>query len=248
MGCDFSDVRTTSVFQKFTTQKDGLDVYLYRSYDHIFFQELALYCPLCKNKFPEKVMNEIKSFNRKGIISFKFELGRLEQQYKDSGKIREQFEKSIKEEEKYLKTIYYKYKCDKTGQEIYLWLYPEGYTYYTFEKYISSDSSIDLSLRDLNYINYRDNYANREKITSDGYYKGKKLCGRVMVVDSYEDFKVQVVTSYPYPDLRVQKVNYIPSQIGQWLFVESNPDFKIRYVDSYPDFKIEFVDYNPGVF
>ena len=82
-------------------------------------------------------------------------------------------------------------------------------------------------------------------IPSNGYFKGKKLCGKVMVVDIYPDFKVQVVNYLP--DLRVEKVNHFTDTIGQWQFVDRFPDFTIQYVDSFPDFKIQFVDNNPGV-
>ena len=51
------------------------------------------------------------------------------------------------------------------------------------------------------------------KISKDGYFKGKKLYGKVQVVNSFPDIKVQVVNSFP--DLKVQKVNSFPNKIGK---------------------------------
>ena len=75
-------------------------------------------------------------------------------------------------------------------------------------------------------------------ISSDGYFKGKKLYGKVMVVDHFPDFKVQVV--YSFPDLKVENVSSFPNKNGQWEFVDHFPDFTIEYVDNFPDFTIQF--------
>lgn len=75
--------------------------------------------------------------------------------------------------------------------------------------------------------------------------KGKRLYGKVKVVDSFPDLKVQVVQSFP--DLKVQKVSSFPDQCGKWQFVESFPDFTIQYVESFPDLKIQYVSSFPGV-
>ena len=82
-------------------------------------------------------------------------------------------------------------------------------------------------------------------ISSDGYFKGIKLCGRVKVVDSFADIKVQIVDSFP--DLKVKKVSAFADDIGEWQFVDSFPDFTIQFVDSFPDIKIKFVDAFPGL-
>ena len=71
-------------------------------------------------------------------------------------------------------------------------------------------------------------------ITKDGYFRGKRLCG-----------KVKVVTSFP--DLKVKAVNSFADDPGEWEFVENFPDFTIEYVENFPDFKIEFVNSFPGV-
>jgi hypothetical protein len=255
MGCDFIDEltrnKTPQEFGKYPIPKDGLDVYRFHSYHYIFFQkEIILHCPLCNNAFPENEMKKIKSLKRKDVWDFKFvcrtDAGKTEE---DCRKTIKKFENMVAEEDNYLKTLYYKHKCDKTNQEIYLWFSPDEYGL-TFKKYILKDSSINLCLRDLrkkidtNIASIDDGSASG-KITKDGYYKGKKLCGKVQVVDSFPDFKVQVVTSFP--DLKVEKVDSFPDEIGKWEFVDSFPDFTIQFVDSFPDFTIQFVDSFPGV-
>ena len=82
-------------------------------------------------------------------------------------------------------------------------------------------------------------------ISSDGYYKGIKLCGRVKVVDNFPDIKIQTVNVFP--DLRVHVVSSLPNNIGEWQFVDSGEDFTIQFVDNFPDIKIQFVDNFPGV-
>lgn len=260
MGCDFIDemVGTNKIkqFCKFSVPKDGLDVYCFQSFDQIFFESNKFVCPLCNNKLPENEVKNIKSLKRNDVDSFKFvcqyKAGETISDYKDKLK---DYENMINGEENFLKTLYYKHKCIKTNQEIYLWLYTGNG--FTFRKYIEKDHNINLNLRDIKYkinknekktrnANYN-NYNNYDdgKITKEGYFRGKKLCGKVQVVDAFPDFKVQVVDSFP--DLKVQKVDCFPDEIGKWQFVDVFPDFKIQYVDAFPDFKIQFVDVFPGV-
>ena len=82
-------------------------------------------------------------------------------------------------------------------------------------------------------------------ISSDGYFKGIKLCGRVKVVTAFPDIKVQVVDAFA--DLKVKKVSAFPDDIGEWQFVDTFPDFTIQFVDAFPDIKIKFVDAFPGL-
>src|ERR1700749_3587030 len=63
--------------------------------------------------------------------------------------------------------------------------------------------------------------------------KGKKLYG-----------KVQVVTSFP--DLKVQVVEAFPDKCGQWQMVTAFPDVKVQFVESFPDVKIQYVNAFPG--
>jgi hypothetical protein len=85
------------------------------------------------------------------------------------------------------------------------------------------------------------------------YLYGTLLAGKVQVVttpfgsptDSVPTFKVQRVTAFP--DLKVQEVRNFPTNCGQWQYVNSSPDFKVRFVRSFPDFKVQFVRSFPGV-
>ena len=83
------------------------------------------------------------------------------------------------------------------------------------------------------------------KIGSSCTFKGKKMWGKVKIVNSFPDFKVKVVSSFP--DLKVKKVTSFPDKCGKWKFVNSFPDFKIQIVNSFPDFKIKYVSSFPGV-
>ncbi len=76
-------------------------------------------------------------------------------------------------------------------------------------------------------------------------YKGKKLYGKILVVDSFPDLKIKETTSFP--DLNVQLVNSFPNNCGQWELVESFPDLKVKYVSSFPDITIKFVTSFPGL-
>lgn len=71
-----------------------------------------------------------------------------------------------------------------------------------------------------------------------------KLHGKVKFVDSFPDYKIKVVTSFP--DLKVKKVTSFPDDSGEWMIVDSFPDFTVQVVDSFPDFTIEYVDSFPG--
>lgn len=86
-------------------------------------------------------------------------------------------------------------------------------------------------------------------VTSDGFFRGIRLAGRVQVVSSHEDFRVRVVSSHE--DLRVRQVEHTGSSssfaVGEWRFVDSHPDFTIRIVEDHPDFTIRYVDSHPGV-
>ena len=78
----------------------------------------------------------------------------------------------------------------------------------------------------------------------DCYFKGRRLYGRVQIVDSFPDLKVQIVTSFP--DLKVKTVENTPSRCGEWKMVDNFPDLKIQIVNSFPDIKVQFVQAFPG--
>lgn len=83
------------------------------------------------------------------------------------------------------------------------------------------------------------------KIGKNCTFKGKKLYGKVQVVDAFPDFRVSVVSAFP--DLKVQRVDAFASSCGRWQFVDAFPDFKIQFVDAFSDFDIQYVDAFPGV-
>jgi len=85
----------------------------------------------------------------------------------------------------------------------------------------------------------------KEGIAADCTFKGKKLYGKVKIVDSFPDLKVKVVTSFA--DLKVKKVSSLANKCGKWKLVESFPDLKIKLVTSFPDLKIKYVDAFPGL-
>jgi hypothetical protein len=82
------------------------------------------------------------------------------------------------------------------------------------------------------------------KVGSDCSFKGKKLYGKVKVVQHFADFKVKVVEHFQ--DLSVQTVEHFPDSCGKWQFVEHFPDFTITYVEHFPDFTIKKVQHFPG--
>ena len=95
--------------------------------------------------------------------------------------------------------------------------------------------------------------AHEGKFGSNCYYYGKLLAGKVQVVttslgrtsDRIPTYKVQIVSAFP--DLKVQVVDSFPNKCGQWKFVNSFPDFKVRFVTSFPDFKVKWVNAFPGL-
>ncbi len=84
-----------------------------------------------------------------------------------------------------------------------------------------------------------------DTISANCTLNGIPLYGKVKVVDSFPDFKVQRVDHFA--DLKVQWVNSFPSSCGKWQRVEHFPDFTIQFVDHFPDFKIQEVSSFPGV-
>ncbi len=83
------------------------------------------------------------------------------------------------------------------------------------------------------------------KINPDCRFQGKKLFGKVKIVESFPDLKVKVVSSFP--DLKVKWVQSFPERCGLWQPEESFPDLKIQFVENFPDLKVMFVDSFPGL-
>jgi hypothetical protein len=76
-------------------------------------------------------------------------------------------------------------------------------------------------------------------------FNGKKLYGKIQVVDAFPDIKVQVVDAFP--DVKVQEVNAFPDKCGMWQMVKAFPDTKVQYVTAFPDVKVQYVKAFPGV-
>lgn len=76
-------------------------------------------------------------------------------------------------------------------------------------------------------------------------YKGKKLYGRVQIVENFPDIKVKIVSDFP--NLQVKQVTAFASRCGEWQIVESFPDIRVQIVDAFPDIQIRFVDAFPGL-
>ena len=88
-----------------------------------------------------------------------------------------------------------------------------------------------------------DSFRNPTFNKDDCTCEGKKLYGKVKVVNSGADFKVQVVDTWE--DLDVKIVTEWADSCGEWKFVDEKSswyDFTIEYVSSYPDFKVKFVN------
>ena len=243
-------------------KKDGLDVYEYINKNDTFkFLSHGTYfiCPYCNQKFSETVMKELEKVKFYGYYSNvpKY-LDAINSREINIFDTLESLAKIIEREKSFIENPFYKFKCIPNNKEYYIKLYM--FPYDDLDKYLKDkryhynvwrkDESIKQTLIDIRRMRkYEginlDRACVSKKITKDGYFNGKKLCGRVKVVESWADFKVEVVTGWS--DLRVKKVDDSPTNIGEWQFVDSWPDFTIEYVSSYADFKIKFVDYSPGV-
>jgi hypothetical protein len=76
-------------------------------------------------------------------------------------------------------------------------------------------------------------------------FNGKKLYGKVKVVNSGEDFKVRIVENSE--DISIISTDKDPSKCGQWKFVEYSEDFKVRFVTNGEDFKIRYTTGEPKI-
>ncbi len=83
------------------------------------------------------------------------------------------------------------------------------------------------------------------KVDKSCTFGGKKLRGKVKVVEHFPDFKVKAVEHFP--DLKVKFVQNFPDSCGEWQLVEHFPDFTIKYVEHFPDFTIKKVEHFPGL-
>lgn len=77
-------------------------------------------------------------------------------------------------------------------------------------------------------------------------FNGKKLYGKIQLVEypSEADVKVKIVNSFP--DLRVQFVESFANKCGEWQIVENNADLKVYIAENFADIKIQPVSSFPG--
>ena len=113
-----------------------------------------------------------------------------------------------------------------------------------------ADLSVDYASAINNVINgviqnNIDNGLNSSSKLANCMFNGKRLFGRVQLVNSFADLTAQVVTSFS--DLRVQEVSSFPNSCGQWQLVNSFPDITIQIVNSFPDITIQIVNSFPGL-
>ena len=237
------------------------------------YQTDIFYCPICNQQFtPVEVTNlraqKIKGYRRcayayRGLVNFSKEIDIFDKL--------EEYGKQIDAEKNYVENLLYKYKCTRNNTEIYIKIYEyyeepnlddSRFLYDNWKnnpemkqqlleyrkRYINILTKIEEEeeKRKKKKYNYSGSGNNGNgKISSDGYFRGIRLCGKVKVVSNAADFKVEVVNNWA--DLKVKKVSHSPSYIGEWEFVDNFEDFKIEYVNNWADFKIEFVDSFPGV-
>ncbi|HPQ69437.1 MAG TPA: hypothetical protein PKW95_09920 [bacterium] len=84
-----------------------------------------------------------------------------------------------------------------------------------------------------------------KKVSDDCTFNGKKMYGKVQIVEHFPDIKIQIVEHFP--DLKVKTVEHFPDSCGKWQFVENFPDFKVQIVEHFPDLKVQYVNDFPGL-
>ncbi len=86
---------------------------------------------------------------------------------------------------------------------------------------------------------------NANPISKDCTYKGKKIFGKVKIVEWGQNFQVKTFTWGA--DIHVKVTNGVQRNCGEWQFVEWGEDFSIKIVDYGQDFSIQYVTYSPGL-
>ncbi len=84
-----------------------------------------------------------------------------------------------------------------------------------------------------------------KNIDSDCTYNGIKLYGKVKIVTSFPDIKVQKVNAFQ--NLSVQMVDVFPDVCGKWQIVDTFSDFTVQFVNAFPDITIKEVTAFPGI-
>ncbi|SNR13828.1 hypothetical protein [Tenacibaculum jejuense] len=86
------------------------------------------------------------------------------------------------------------------------------------------------------------------KIQSDiCRFDGKKLYGKIRLVEyaSQADIKVKIVNSFP--DLKVKFVENFANDCGEWQIVEHGEDLRVFISENFADLKIKPVNSFPGM-
>ncbi len=82
------------------------------------------------------------------------------------------------------------------------------------------------------------------KITKTCTLNGKKLYGKVKVVQNFADFKVKTVRTSSISRCSSSRTSRRLRQVAAG---RELPDFTIQYVENFPDFQIKNVEHFPGV-
>lgn len=93
-----------------------------------------------------------------------------------------------------------------------------------------------------------DEFAMQIELCKSAHAAGKpskcQLYGKIKIVDSFPDVKVQKVDAFE--DIKVRWVDAFADKPGKWQKVDAFPDYKVQFVDAFPDYKIREVDSFPG--
>jgi hypothetical protein len=82
-------------------------------------------------------------------------------------------------------------------------------------------------------------------VSKNCMYKGKKLSGRIELVDTFPDIRVRVVKSNPH--LRVQKMKANTARCGEWEIVKFPPSLRVMIDQVHGEIDIQYVNFSPGV-
>ncbi len=84
-------------------------------------------------------------------------------------------------------------------------------------------------------------------IAADCTFEGKKLYGKIRLVEyaSQADVKVKIVNSFP--DLKVKFVENFADDCGEWQIVENGEDLRVFITENFADLKIRPVNSFPGL-
>lgn len=93
----------------------------------------------------------------------------------------------------------------------------------------------------------KDSDRNKEVSLEQCEFDGKKLYGKIQLVEyaSEADVKVKIVNSFA--DIKVKFVENFADECGEWQIVENGGDLKVYIAENFADIKIEPVTSFPGL-